>query len=119
MSDDAKRKLYRSRSDRYISGVCGGLAAYFNIDSNLARLLIVVAAFIGGLGIVLYIAALALVPENPDESAEPRRSSQDSSLFWGILFIAVGAVLILGGVLWPTLAAATGRAAAPPPPQPG
>lgn len=113
MTDEAKRKLYRSRSDRYISGVCGGLAAYFNIDSNLARLLIVVAAFIGGLGIVLYIAALVLVPENPDESAEPRRSSQDSSLFWGILFIAVGAVLILWemdvfdlfyfNISWPTL----------------
>lgn len=113
MNDEAKRKLYRSRSDRYISGVCGGLAAYFNIDSNLARLLIVGAAFIGGLGIVLYIAALVLVPENPDESAEPRRSSQNSSLFWGILFIGVGAALILWemdifdlfyfDISWPTL----------------
>lgn len=113
MTDEAKRKLYRSKSDRYISGVCGGLAAYFSIDSNLVRLLIVVSAFIGGIGIVLYIAALVLVPENPEESAEPSRSSQDSSLFWGILFIAVGAVLILWemdifdlfyfNISWPTL----------------
>jgi phage shock protein C len=46
------RKLYRSRTNRQVAGVCGGLAQYFNLDATLIRILFVVLAVLGGSGIV-------------------------------------------------------------------
>ena len=59
------RKLYRSRSNRQIAGVCGGLAEYFNMDATLLRVLFVVLAVLGGSGIVLYLAMWIIVPDEP------------------------------------------------------
>jgi phage shock protein PspC (stress-responsive transcriptional regulator) len=47
-----------------------------------------------GVGVIIYLAALIIVPENPEEALEPRRQTANSSLFWGILFVAFGAVLL-------------------------
>ncbi|MGB5849502.1 MAG: PspC domain-containing protein [Ignavibacteriaceae bacterium] len=57
------KKLYRSRIDRMIAGVCGGLAKYFDIDPTIVRVLFVVSIFIGGGGIVAYIILWIVVPE--------------------------------------------------------
>lgn len=94
-STSSRGKLYRSRHERYLGGVCGGLARYFGIDANLVRLLFVLAALFSGVGIFVYLAALIVVPEDPDEP--PVAPSQRSSgyLFWGILFLAFGALLLL------------------------
>lgn len=89
-----QQKLYRSRSNRYLGGVCGGIAEYFNIDGNLTRLLFVTGTFLWGVGIILYLAALVLVPENPAEAAEPRQGPSGNTLFWGMLFIAAGVILL-------------------------
>jgi phage shock protein C len=59
------RKLYRSRSDRKLAGVCGGLAQYFNLDATLIRVLFVVLAVLGGSGLVLYLAMWIIVPNEP------------------------------------------------------
>jgi phage shock protein C len=59
------RKLYRSRSNRQIAGVCGGLAEYFNMDATLLRVLFIVLAVLGGSGIVLYLAMWIIVPRKP------------------------------------------------------
>jgi phage shock protein C len=59
------RKLYRSRSNRQVAGVCGGLAQYFGIDATLIRVLFVVLAVLGGSGIVLYLALWIIVPSEP------------------------------------------------------
>jgi phage shock protein C len=59
------RKLYRSRNERMIAGVCGGLGEYFNIDPTLIRLLFVFLALAGGPGLVAYIVLLIVVPEEP------------------------------------------------------
>ncbi|HEY2957964.1 MAG TPA: PspC domain-containing protein [Actinomycetota bacterium] len=59
------RKLYRSRTDRKIAGVCGGLASYFNVDPTLIRVLFVVLAVVGGSGIILYLALWLIVPNQP------------------------------------------------------
>ena len=59
------RKLYRSRSNRQIAGVCGGLAEYFNMDATLLRVLFIVLAVLGGSGIVLYLALWIIVPREP------------------------------------------------------
>jgi phage shock protein C len=62
---DPTRKLYRSRTDRKLAGVCGGLAQYFNIDATLIRVLFVVLAVVGGSGLLLYLALWILVPYEP------------------------------------------------------
>jgi phage shock protein C len=63
------RKLYRSRSNRQVAGVCGGLAEYFNLDATLIRILFVVLAVLGGSGLVLYLAMWIIVPKEPSAAA--------------------------------------------------
>jgi phage shock protein C len=63
------RRLYRSRTDRKLAGVCGGLAQYFNIDAILMRVLFVVLALLGGPGLVIYLVLWIVVPEEPEDAA--------------------------------------------------
>ena len=58
------KKLYRSRNDKKLCGVCGGLADYFGLDVNIIRVAAIVSVFFGGL--VAYIAAAFLIPEQGD-----------------------------------------------------
>ena len=60
------KKLYRSRNDKKLCGVCGGLADYFELDVNIIRVAAIVSVFFGGLGLVAYIAAAFLIPEQGD-----------------------------------------------------
>jgi phage shock protein C len=62
------RKLYRSRSNRKLAGVCGGLATYFTIDPTLVRVLFVVFAVAGGPGVLAYVLIWILVPEEPSSA---------------------------------------------------
>ncbi len=88
------RKLYRSRVDRFIAGVCGGLGEYFQVDANIFRLLFIFFTLFGGAGLILYLAALIIVPENPSQEVpQKRRSSQ--AMFWGLLLISLGIILLL------------------------
>ena len=57
------KKLYRSRKDRKISGVCAGIAEYFDIDPTIVRLGWIMAVFCLGGGIVAYIIAALVMPE--------------------------------------------------------
>lgn len=59
------KKLYRSRSDRWVAGVCGGLGNYFNVDSNLIRLIWVLFTLAGGAGLLAYIIFVIVIPESP------------------------------------------------------
>ena len=63
------RRLYRSRTNRKLAGVCGGLAQYFNTDATLIRVLFVVLALLGGPGLVIYLLMWVLVPEEPLNAA--------------------------------------------------
>ncbi|MGH8976078.1 MAG: PspC domain-containing protein [Acidimicrobiia bacterium] len=63
------RKLYRSRTDRKLAGVCGGLAQYLNADATLIRVLFVVLALLGGPGLVIYLVLWIFVPEEPQGAA--------------------------------------------------
>ena len=56
------KKLYRSKTDRKIWGVCGGLAKYFNIDTTIVRVVAVASLFVGLLGLVIYIIMAIVVP---------------------------------------------------------
>ncbi|HPE68704.1 MAG TPA: PspC domain-containing protein [Thermotogota bacterium] len=61
------KRLYRSRKNKMLAGVCGGIADYFDVDPTLIRLLWVLLILAGGAGIVLYLLALVIVPEQPNE----------------------------------------------------
>ncbi|MCL4515061.1 MAG: PspC domain-containing protein [Firmicutes bacterium] len=66
------RKLYRSKTDCIIAGVAGGLADYFEIDVTIVRLLWVMAVFLGGTGVLAYLAAWLIIPPAPDSPLERR-----------------------------------------------
>lgn len=91
---EIRKKLYRSKVNRYLFGVCGGLGEYFDTDANVFRLLFLIFTFVGGIGIILYIAALIIVPENPTQTDVPEKSPQDKTLFWALLFIVLGFLLL-------------------------
>jgi phage shock protein C len=57
------KKLYRSRTDSMIAGICGGLAEYFDIDSSLVRVGAVLITLAGGAGIVAYVILWIVVPQ--------------------------------------------------------
>ncbi|MCF8020191.1 MAG: PspC domain-containing protein [Vallitaleaceae bacterium] len=57
-----EKKLYRSRTDRMLFGVCGGLAEYFNVDPTLVRLVMVLFWMTGG-GFLAYLIAAIIMPE--------------------------------------------------------
>jgi phage shock protein PspC (stress-responsive transcriptional regulator) len=59
------KKFYRSRTDRKIWGVCGGLAKYFDIDPTLVRVLAVASLFVGTLGFWVYIILALVTPVEP------------------------------------------------------
>lgn len=60
-----QKKLYRSRNNRMIAGVCAGLGEYFNVDPTLIRLIFVLVGLAGGPGLILYIIMAIVVPEEP------------------------------------------------------
>ncbi len=57
------KKLYRSRTDRKIWGICGGLAKYLDMDPTVVRIIAIVSIFISGIGIIAYIVMRIMVPE--------------------------------------------------------
>jgi phage shock protein C len=108
------KRLYRSRKNRMLGGVCGGIAEYFEIDPVIVRLIAVALFFVGGSAVLAYIIALIVIPYEPlaiasgtnqdaaaaapaaSAPAEATQSSGDSlPLFLGILLIVLGAVFLL------------------------
>lgn len=61
-----EKKLYRSEKNRMIAGVCGGLSEYFDVDPVLVRLLWVAFTLFIGTGILLYILACIIIPNETD-----------------------------------------------------
>lgn len=57
------RKLYRSRNDRKLAGVCGGLAAYLNTDSTVIRVITAILFLAGTLGLWVYLVLWFIIPE--------------------------------------------------------
>ena len=58
-------KLYRSKTEKMIAGVCGGLGEYFSIDPTLVRLLFAIGAILGGPGVIVYLVMWIVVPVQP------------------------------------------------------
>ena len=64
-------KLYRSRSDRVVAGVAGGIARYLGIETIFVRLFFILLAISDGIGLALYILLAILMPEAPESADEP------------------------------------------------
>jgi phage shock protein PspC (stress-responsive transcriptional regulator) len=64
----APRRLERSRSNRVIGGVCGGVATYLNMDPTLVRVLTVVLSLFTGVPVVVYLVLLLVVPEEGSDT---------------------------------------------------
>jgi phage shock protein C len=59
------KRLYRSRQDRMLGGVCGGLGTYLGVDPTLVRIVTVLSLFLPGPQILAYLVAWIIVPEEP------------------------------------------------------
>ncbi len=117
-----QKKLYRSRKDKMIGGVAGGLAEYFDLDPTLVRIVFVVSLFLGGSGILAYIILWIVVPEEPyiAPSAETPKdqpssteASQDSEAYRkaaeeqrekrrnvaGVIFLVIGFIFLADNFL--------------------
>jgi phage shock protein PspC (stress-responsive transcriptional regulator)/uncharacterized integral membrane protein len=68
------KKLYRSRSDRMLGGVCGGIGAYLGVDATLVRLVFALLAFANGLGVLLYVLLWLITPLEGEERLRPREA---------------------------------------------
>jgi phage shock protein PspC (stress-responsive transcriptional regulator) len=60
-----ERRLYRSRTEKMIAGVCGGVAEYFNTDPTVIRLMWVLITLLGGAGVLVYIILWIVMPLAP------------------------------------------------------
>jgi len=110
-----ERRVYRSRHDRMIGGVCGGLAEYFQIDPTLVRIAAVVL-FFSGPGFILYPAAWILIPKRPvGYGPQPRSGAQTSDRMVGVVLgiaaialvvsltasnMSLFAIALIGGGIW-------------------
>ncbi len=61
-----QKKLYRSKSNRMLVGVCGGVAEYFNIDPTVVRVIWAVTSLFAFAGVVAYVVCAFVIPEKPD-----------------------------------------------------
>ncbi len=73
-----ENKLYRSRTDRMICGVCGGLAKYFNVDPVLVRIIFVLLILAHGLGILAYIIIAIVVPLEGSRATSTRETTREN-----------------------------------------
>jgi phage shock protein PspC (stress-responsive transcriptional regulator) len=105
----APRPLHRSRSDRKVAGVCGGLAAYLGIDPIILRILVVVLSLFGGSGLLLYAAAWLLIPDEGEPRSElqkllgrdgPSRPLTVAVAVLVVVALVVGAGSIFDGPRW-------------------
>lgn len=125
-----RERLYRSRTDRMLFGVAGGLARYLNLDSAIVRLVWVLLFLAGGAGILLYIVAAIVIPEEPEGVAssaagppgagftgggQARTGMGNGPIILGIVLVLVGGWLLLerfididGRDVWPIVILALG-----------
>lgn len=102
MADQSYRRLYRSRTDRVIGGVCGGLGDYLRIDPIPIRIAWLAMILFGGTGLVAYLIAWIIIPPIPPGGVVPApaprdyQSSRNVSRILGIGLLVVGVILLAG-----------------------
>jgi phage shock protein PspC (stress-responsive transcriptional regulator) len=106
LENGAAKRLERSRSDRMLAGVCGGLARYFDIHPAFYRVGFVVLTLLGGAGILIYAAAALVMPDEGKEDSvataalRNRRERPWPLIGLGLVAVAI-ATLLSRATLWP------------------
>jgi len=94
------KKLYRSRKDKILAGVAGGLGEYFEMDSIIFRILFILFLFIGGASLLIYIILILVIPTKTESVSKKKKSKgaekkdKDSWKFSGRHFVGLIVVLI-------------------------
>jgi len=99
------KRLFRSRNDKIVAGVCGGIGEYFNVDSVLVRLVWGILFFIGGAGLLGYIIAWIIIPmrfdmpgsvmDSEEEKHVQIKTNYTPQLLIGLFLVFIGAVLLI------------------------
>ena len=115
------RRLTRSRESRWLGGVCAGLGRYFDLSPTVYRIAFAALALAGGTGVLLYVAAWLVIPDEGTEDSIAAQSLKEHRerpwLLVGVALLALGAILALSEAhVWPSpgnlwLAVALGGAA--------
>lgn len=101
------QRLFRSQANKVFAGVCGGLAEYFDVDPVVVRILFVLMVLFGGTGLVLYIAAIIIVPKRPflmpdtgvpAQEPAPAQVKESARNWFGIVLVVLGALLLLSNM---------------------
>ena len=101
------KKLYKSRENKVIDGVCGGIAEYFNADPVLIRIIFVLFFFFGGSAILAYIIGIVIMPVRPADikakikskkETESIPQSNKNTLLIGAIFIIIGIFFLMGNI---------------------
>jgi len=87
------KKLYKSRQDKMIDGVCGGVAEYLNTDASIVRIIWGVTVLWGGFGLLAYLVAMIIVPSNPEQEVTDAKTKHAGAI-WGILLVIFGLSLL-------------------------
>ena len=74
-----EKRLYRSRTDRVIWGVCGGLAKYLGVDPVIVRVIVVLIALANGIGILAYIVMAIAVPVEGSRTVDPKETARENT----------------------------------------
>jgi phage shock protein C len=89
-------QLKRSKKNRIIAGVCGGIAEYFGVDPTLVRLIWVLITLAWGAGLILYIVAWLIMPEEEgEEETRPSQNTEGLKVLLGGLLVLLGAILLV------------------------
>ncbi len=90
------KRLYRSTKNKILAGICGGIAEYLDTDPTFVRIIWIVLTLLGGSGIILYIIAYLIMPENPEKTGEVQtETNSKANIFLGSLLIVLGGLLLL------------------------
>jgi phage shock protein PspC (stress-responsive transcriptional regulator) len=92
---EPRPRLLRSREDRVIAGVCGGLGRHLGVDPVIFRITFVLTLFLGGLGILAYIAAWLFVPSDDGTAEEPQPARLQGAARDVAGIFLVGALLVV------------------------
>ena len=108
-----EKKLYRSRTNSMIGGVCGGLGEYLNVDPTILRVVAVLLIFADGIGLLAYLIGWLLIPRRSEMEAEVVTSerSELSRLLPGLALIVIGLIFLVNNLipwfrfsyLWPVV----------------
>ena len=108
------KQLYRSKINRVIGGVCGGLGEYFEVDPIVFRIIFILLAVFGASGVVVYVILWILIPEQnekrsqdlgeniktgarqmADELKDSSQTNHNARLIGGLIIIAIGTIFLL------------------------